>query len=210
MNVLVFWRFFQHKIESLYCTAIRLAIWCAFCGFASVSCMSGGLQNERAFAGHWSPVNINSAAKALDQKLIDSGLADDFFKTHGRFPVLVVGYVENRAPDAVTEHDMQLLSEDLAFYLRGQKNVTLLYGSPKSATVFVFSSVQDAGNYAAVLGADMMLQGSVSTQIIDGTKKYRAVRQYAVSLDLVACDSGKMLWSGIDDEVRKDIRQIKK
>ena len=162
---------------------------------------------ENSFDGIWNERDIMSASSALVSILEESGALERFFTDYGRKPRVTIGYFQNDGEEGtVSEGDICSFVSDLAIDFKRNSDMEFYYGSPRSDTVYTFTSFQDGNDYATYVGADLVFQGRIITYLANGNFK-RSGRKYRIEAELVDVETQYAFWSGTDDETFKTIRR---
>ncbi len=159
-------------------------------------------------SGRWNDTDARLTAEAMIQDCLNARWLEDFNRTAGRKPVVVVGFVKNKTSEHI---DAEPFLKDLerAFITSGQ--VRLVQGGEKREAIRAeradqqdFASPETIKKWGKEVGADFILQGTISS-IID-TYNNERVNFYQVNLELTNLETNEIVWIG-DKKIKKYVNK---
>ena len=149
-------------------------------------------------SGRWNDTDSRLVAEAMIKEAISQPWLDDYTKTKGRQPVVIVGTIANRSHEHI---NVQTFISDLERELTNSRRVTFVAGRGEreelreerrdQATYALESTQKPPGKE---FGADYLLRGTISTieDELDGTKAV----YYQVDLEMVDLTNNVKSWFG--------------
>jgi uncharacterized protein (TIGR02722 family) len=149
-------------------------------------------------SGRWNDTDSRLVAEAMIKEAISQPWLDDYTKTKGRQPVVIVGTIANRSHEHI---NVQTFISDLERELTNSRRVTFVAGKGEreelreerrdQATYALESTQKPPGKE---FGADYLLRGTISTieDELDGTKAV----YYQVDLEMVDLTNNVKSWFG--------------
>jgi len=159
-------------------------------------------------SGRWNVTDARLTAEAMIQDCLNARWLNEFNREAGRRPVVIVGFVKNKTSEHI---DAEPFLKDLerAFVTSGQ--VRLVQGGEKREAIRAeradqqdFSASETIKKWGKEVGADFMLQGTISS-IID-TYNNERVNFYQVNLELTNIETNEIVWIG-DKKIKKYVNK---
>lgn len=159
-------------------------------------------------SGRWNDTDARLTAEAMIQDCLNARWLNEFNREVGRRPVVIVGFVKNKTSEHI---DAEPFLKDLerAFVTSGQ--VRLVQGGEKREAIRAeradqqdFSASETIKKWGKEVGADFMLQGTISS-IID-TYNNERVNFYQVNLELTNIETNEIVWIG-DKKIKKYVNK---
>ena len=158
------------------------------------------------FGGGWNDTDSRLVADSMIQDCLAGNWLNDFNKTSGRSPVVIVGLVKNKTFEHISS---QVFVEDLERALLNSGKVEFVADKDARQELRDERADQEAGNTEPStiaekgheIGADFMLQGNINA-IKDPTRGKHAIF-YQVTLELVNLKTNQKKWIG-----QKEIKKI--
>lgn len=150
-------------------------------------------------SGRWNDTDARETADAMIEQVLQERWLSDFERTHqGERPVVIVGLVDNKT----SEHlDPNIFIKDIEkSFLKDRRVRVVQAGSKREqlrkdrAEQQDFASKETAKQWGKELGADFMMQGSISS-IVDEYKKDKFV-YYKINLELSDIETNEIVWIG--------------
>lgn len=195
----------KKKIVFLCC--VISAFLLASCATTSVGRVSSDTVTD--LTGFWNDTDVKIVCEDLINKCLTSPKLKGFEEKNNRLPVIMVGTIKNDS----TEHiDTSIITEKMADaiinsgiaeFVADKKEREELREEKIAQNKDGFTSEESAKALDNETGADFMLKGSVKTMVEKAGKK--TVRKYFVSVQLIDLETNKVLWKGLNEEIKKII-----
>ncbi|MBN2164939.1 MAG: penicillin-binding protein activator LpoB [Marinilabiliaceae bacterium] len=158
-------------------------------------------------SGRWNDTDSRMVAESMVNQILEGPWLSNFMKSsEGKLPVVVVGLVYNKSHEHISAETF-IKDIEKAFINSGK--VRLVQAGDKReelrkerAGQMEFASAETAKNWGKELGADLMLNGDISS-IVDEYKKEK-VTYYQVNMELSNIETNEVLWIG-DKKIKKYI-----
>lgn len=159
-------------------------------------------------SGRWN----DSDSRAVSEEMIKQLLHDNWiieYKTENsnKRPVLIVGLVKNKSHEHI---DANTFIKDIEKAIIQDGSARLVQAADKREALRAervdqqdFASGETAKNWGLELGADYMLQGTI-TSVVDTYKKEKII-YYQINLELSHLETNEIVWIG-DKKIKKYIR----
>ncbi|GET21684.1 penicillin-binding protein activator LpoB [Prolixibacter denitrificans] len=158
-------------------------------------------------SGRWNDTDSRLTAQALTEQVLNQRWLEDFERTHGRKPVVVVGLVYNKSHEHI-DTDTYIKDIERSFINSGK--VRLVQAGAKRDELRAerqdqntYASPSTAAQWARELGADFIMQGDISS-IVDSYKREKVV-YYQVNEELTNLETNEVVWMG-EKKIKKAIR----
>ena len=149
-------------------------------------------------SGNWNDTDSRVVAEAMTNDLLSQTWYNESFSAPNALPRIIVGVVRNKSHEHI---DTNTFTKDIERNLILSGVVELVASAEGRKTIRIERTQQDL--YASAetrkalgqeLGADLILQGAIST-IIDANADTQA-RFYQVDLELIDIETTRKLWLG--------------
>ncbi len=159
-------------------------------------------------SGRWN----DSDSRAVSEEMIKQLLHDNWiieYKTENsnKRPVLIVGLVKNKSHEHI---DANTFIKDIEKAIIQDGSARLVQAADKREALRAervdqqdFASGETAKNWGLELGADYMLQGTI-TSVVDTYKKEKII-YYQINLELSHLETNEIVWIG-GKKIKKYIR----
>jgi len=159
-------------------------------------------------SGRWN----DSDSRMVAEEMINQLLHDQwirFYKTKNpnKRPILIVGLIRNRSHEHI---DANTFIKDIEKAIIQDASARLVQAGAKREALRQermdqqnFASSETAKNWGLELGADYMLQGTI-TSIVDTYKKEKIV-YYQINLELSHLETNEIVWIG-EKKIKKYIK----
>lgn len=158
-------------------------------------------------SGRWNDTDSRLTAQALTEQVLNQRWLDDFERTHGRKPVVVVGLVYNKSHEHI-DTDTYIKDIEMSFINSGM--VRLVQAGEKREELRAerqdqntYASPSTAAKWGRELGADFIMQGDISS-IVDSYKREKVV-YYQVNEELTNLETNEVVWMG-EKKIKKVVR----
>ncbi len=179
---------------------IALALTMLFllaCG-PSVKVTRTSIDTTTDLSGRWNDTDAKLVAQEMVSDVLSRAWYDEFLKSQGRSPVVIVGTIRNLS----TEHiETETFISDIERELINSGKVKFVASKDERAEVRderldqqTQSSEETAKRLYEETGADFMLQGSIKT-IIDKVDNLEA-KFYQTDLQLIQLENNEKVWIG--------------
>lgn len=159
--------------------------------------------------GTWNDTDVSIVCKTLLEECISSARLDNFRAEKGRLPVITIGSFKNQS----SEHlDTSIITTKMrnAMINSGKIEFIATRDAKEETRAEIldqmeFAKVSQQKSYAHEDAADFMMQGAVKSIVQESGKKQ--LRVYYVSAELVDIESGKIVWTGENSEIKKLVKK---
>ena len=156
-------------------------------------------------SGRWNDTDSKMVADEMVKQVLDGPWLNNFMKSSdGKLPVVVVGLVYNKSHEHIASETF-IKDVEKAFINSGK--VRLVQAGDKReelrkerAGQMEFASAETTKKWGQELGADMMMNGDISS-IVDEYKKEKVI-YYQVNLELSNVETNEVVWIG-DKKIKK-------
>jgi len=159
-------------------------------------------------SGRWN----DSDSRAVSEEIIKQLLHDNWINEYSsenpnERPVLIVGLVKNKSHEHI---DANTFIKDIEKAIIQDGSARLVQAADKREALRTervdqqdFASSETAKNWGLELGADFMLQGTISS-VVDAYKKEKVI-YYQINLELSHLETNEIVWIG-EKKIKKYIR----
>jgi uncharacterized protein (TIGR02722 family) len=186
----------QNKRPVLFSLALGVLLIASGCSSTKVSRVDTAAVTD--LSGRWNDTDSRMVAETMIKEAVSQPWLDNYTKTHGRAPVVLLGTIANRSHEHI---DIQTFISDLERELTNSQRVTFVAGrgerdeireERRDQAVHALESTQKVPGKE--FGADYMLRGTISTieDELDGTKAVF----YQVDLEMVDLTTNVKSWFG--------------
>jgi hypothetical protein len=162
--------------------------------------------------GEWSMNDVDAVCADLISQFLESPRLARFEATNGRLPVIRVGNFKNASNEPV---ETSIISKRMQVQILNSGKAEFVADAGVSDELRAeateqqsWSSENTAAALAEETGADFLLTGAVKTII--QTADNRQTRAYDVTADATDITTHRIIWSGENNKVRKQIVRAKK
>ena len=149
-------------------------------------------------SGNWNDTDSRMVAEGITEDLLNHGWYNNLYSQSGEVPSIIVGRVRNKSHDHI---DTDTFIKDIERSLINSGMVDLVASSGQRSEIRderaqqdLYSSSESRKAMGEELGADVMLQGSISS-ILDANSDTQA-RFFQVDLELIEIETTRKLWLG--------------
>ncbi|MDY6800974.1 MAG: penicillin-binding protein activator LpoB [Bacteroidota bacterium] len=159
-------------------------------------------------SGRWNDTDSRMVAEEMINQLLHDQWID-FYKTKNpnKRPILIVGLIKNKSHEHI---DANTFIKDIERAIIQDASARLVQAGAKRDALRQermdqqnFASSETAKNWGIELGADYMLQGTI-TSIVDTYKKEKIV-YYQINLELSHLETNEIVWMG-EKKIKKYIK----
>jgi penicillin-binding protein activator len=160
-------------------------------------------------SGNWNDTDSKLVADEMVNQILQGPWIENYMKASGgKQPVVVVGLIYNKS----TEHiNSETFIKDIEKTFINSGKVKLVQAGAKReelrserAGQMEFASAETAKKWGLEIGADIMLNGDISS-IVDEYKREK-VNYYQVNMELSNVETNEILWIG-DKKIKKYIKK---
>lgn len=155
-------------------------------------------------SGRWNDTDARSVANALTGQIISAAWVEDYVSSNKKKPIVVVGNIKNKSHEHI---DKATFIKHIEKALINSPKVRLVQGGNKRDDIRLerldqgeFASEESAKMWGEEIGADFILQGTISS-IVDKVKKKKVVF-YQITFELSNLETNEKVWMG-DHEIKK-------
>jgi len=195
------------KNKIVFFLSIASVFVLASCATTNVGRVSSDTVTD--LTGFWNDTDVKIVCNDLIEKCLSSPKVKGFEEKNNRLPVVIVGTFKNDS----TEHiDTSIITEKIADaiinsgiadFVADKREREELREEKIAQNKEGFTSEESAKAIDNETGADFMLKGSVKTMVEKAGNK--TVRRYYVSAQLIDLETNKVLWKGLNEEIKKII-----
>ena len=157
-------------------------------------------------SGRWNDTDSRLVSEAMIEQALSGLWVSDYKQKAGEAPKIVVGLIQNKTHEHI---ETETFVKDLERACINSGKVRIIQGRDKRdeirderASQKDFASIETQKRWGKELGADFILQGTISS-IVDQYKKHKTVF-YQVDLELTDIETGEKKWIG-NKKIKKDI-----
>lgn len=155
-------------------------------------------------SGRWNETDARLVANEMVTDMLSRPWLEEFVEAHAERPVIVVGLIENKTHEHIeTETYIKNIEREI---LNSGKVRLVTAGAKREdlrrerADQNEFASKETAKNWGKELGADFILQGTM-TSIVDSNPKTKVVF-YQTNLELTNVETNEIVWIG-EKQIKK-------
>ncbi len=159
--------------------------------------------------GTWNDTDVTIVCNSLIKECLENPRLDAFAKNNGRLPVMTVGTFKNMS----SEHlDTSLITAKMRTAMINSGKVDFI--ADRSAKQDTRAEIADQMQFAkedqqkAIAqedAADFMIQGSVKSIVQESGKNQ--LRVYYVDAELIDIETGRIVWTGENSEIKKVVKK---
>ncbi len=150
-------------------------------------------------SGRWNDTDSRLAADDLTQQVLNHSWINEYrAKNNGKRPILIVGLIHNKSHEHI---DAQTFIKDIERAIIKDGSARLVQAGSKREALRAeraeqqdFASGETAKQWGLELGADYMLQGTI-TSIVDAYRKEKII-YYQINLELAHLETNEIVWIG--------------
>jgi len=149
-------------------------------------------------SGRWNDTDSRQVAEAMVKEALAYPWLDNYTRTKGRQPVVVVGTIVNRSHEHIntqtfiTDLERELTNSQKVMFVAGKGEREEIREERREQAVHAREDTQKSPGKE--IGADFMMKGNIST-ILDEADGVKAVF-YQVDLELVDLENNVKTWFG--------------
>jgi hypothetical protein len=159
-------------------------------------------------SGRWNDSDSRSVStEIINQLLHDKWINDFSTENDNKRPVLIVGLVKNKSHEHI---DANTFIKDIERAIVKDGSARLVQAGDKRDDLRNerveqqdYSSTETAKNWGLELGADYILQGTISS-IVDSNKKEKII-YYQINLELSHLETNEIVWIG-EKKIKKYVK----
>lgn len=184
-----------------------LFVSCASIGSGTVKRVSSDTQID--LTGDWNENDVAIVCTSLVDECLDSQRLNRFEIENNRLPVFVLGTFRNDSDEHI---DTSIIKKKMQNALINSGRADFVADSSQKVETrreimdqMAWANYDQAKTIANEDAADFMLQGSVKTIVQKSGKQ--SVRTYYVYCELVDIETGRIIWTGENDEIKKVVQE---
>lgn len=192
---------------SLFLCICALCMILASCATSGVSRVDAGTQID--LTGEWNDTDVNIVCTSLLNECLASPRLDRFEITNGRLPLVLVGTFRNESDEHI---DTSIITAKMQNAIINSGRADFMASNSQRQETraeimnqMAWSNADQAKTIANEDAADFMLQGTVKTIVQKSGKT--TVRTYFVYCEMVDIESGRIIWTGENSEIKKVIQE---
>jgi PBP1b-binding outer membrane lipoprotein LpoB len=192
---------------------MKIALVVSMASVSLIICASGprvshlDTADDTDLTGYWSMNDVDAVCADLIGQFLESPSVARFEAANGRLPVIRVGTFKNASSEPI---DTSIVSKRMQVQILNSGKAEFVADSGVSDELRAEATDQQrhaAEDSAAALdeetGADFLLTGAVKTII--QTAGNQQTRSYDVTADATNVTTHRIIWSGENDRVRKQV-----
>ena len=164
------------------------------------------LQND--YSESWTDGDLKHVAESLIQDCINSTGINNYINARGEVPQVIIGPIANQTGEHI---DTSKLARRLQTSIINSGAMKVV-SAPEHLASYS-ENVEDDYYYACEklkesalqLGADFILQGSVTSRIEN--KDNRQICTFLIDMEILDLQNDKVLWQGINDDIKKSVKK---
>lgn len=196
-------------MKKIQCITVFAAIGLLFSSCAITTVYRVDSSTQADISGYWNDTDVKIVCTALIEDCINSPRIERFSQENKRLPVFIVGRFKNDSSEHI---DTSIITKKMQTAILNSGKAEFVADSASREEVRAERDDQNMGNAseesAKALGnetaADFLLQGSVKSIVQKAGKK--TVRAYQVSADLINIETNRIIWSGVNEDIKKIIK----
>ena len=160
-------------------------------------------------SGEWNETDVQIVSESLIADCLNSASLMRFGLDHGgRLPVIKVGTFKNQSQEHIdtsiitTKLRNAVINSGRAQFVADSSSINEVRSEKESQQEW--ASWDSAKSLANETAADFMLQGSIKTIVQKNGKT--TVRMYFVYAELVDIETGSIVWTGENEEIKKVVK----
>lgn len=155
--------------------------------------------------GNWNDIDVGIVSDSLVSDALDTLYAMNIRKMHAGLPLIVVGKFQNQSDEHL---DTSILTSKMRNAIIKSGRADFLASSANRENLraeridqMSWADESQAKSIANEDAADYMIQGSIKTIVQKSGNK--SVRTYFVYAELVDIETGRIVWTGENSEIKK-------
>lgn len=171
----------------------------------TVSRVQTGTATE--LSGKWNEIDVDIVCKSLLSDMFESARYKEYSESLGERPLIRVGSFRNQSDEhidtAIVTSRMQnvIFNSGLADFVVDRSYLDDLHEEQDYG--LDYSTYDEAASVGNESAPDLLLQGSIRTIVQKSGKN--EVRTYYVSAQLTDVETGRLIWSGENSEISKEV-----
>ncbi len=160
-------------------------------------------------SGEWNETDVQIVSDTLISDCLNSITLARFGLDHnGRLPVIKIGTFRNQSQEHIdtsiitTKLRNAIINSGRAQFVASSSDINEIRSEKESQQEW--ASWDSAKSLANEMAADFMLQGSIKTIVQKNGKT--SVRSYYVYAELVNIETGAIVWTGENEEIKKVVK----
>ena len=159
-------------------------------------------------SGEWNETDVQIVSDTLISDCLNSVYLSRFGIDNGRLPVIKVGTFKNQSHEHIdtsiitTKMRNAIINSGRAQFVADSSAIDEVRSEKESQQEW--ASWDSAKSLANETAADFMLQGSIKTIVQKNGKT--TIRTYYVYAELVDIETGRIVWTGENEEIKKVIK----
>jgi uncharacterized protein (TIGR02722 family) len=161
-------------------------------------------------SGSWNDTDAKFVAEEMISDVISKPWLDQFNRSEGKPPVVIVGRVRNETMEHI---DTEVFTKEMERVFVNTGKVTMVADSrereqirDERADQQVYASYETTKKMAMELGADFMLIGNINSIVEEAVSGKQAAVFYTVNLELVNVETNQKVWIG-NKKIKKIIER---
>lgn len=190
----------------LFSLTLLLAIACS--PSQKVTRVDPGTQTD--LSGGWNDTDARLVAEDMISDVVSKPWLDQFNRSEGKPPVLIVGRVRNETMEHI---DTEVFTKEMERVFVNTGKVTMVADSrereqirDERADQQQYASFETTKKMAMELGADFMLIGNINSIVEESVSGKEAAVFYTVNLELVNVETNQKVWIG-NKKIKKIIER---
>jgi len=159
-------------------------------------------------SGRWNDTDSRTVSEEMIKQLLHDKWIENYSVTNpDKKPILIVGLVKNKSHEHI---DANTFIRDIEKAIVNDGSARLVQAGDKREALRnervdqqSFSSSETAKNWGLELGADFMLQGTISS-IVDTYKKEKII-YYQINFELSDLETNEIVWIG-EKKIKKYVK----
>lgn len=193
--------------KSAYILFLTSILLLSSCASSSVRRVDSDTQID--LTGDWNDTDVDIVCSSLIDECLSSPTLERFEIANGRLPLIVVGSFRNESDEHI---DTSIITRKLQNAIIESGRADFMASNDQRQETrealmdqLAWSAADKAKTIANEDAADFMLQGSVNSIVQRSGRS--SVRTYYVFAELIDIESGRIIWTGENDEIKKVVKQ---
>ncbi|MCQ2398715.1 MAG: penicillin-binding protein activator LpoB [Sphaerochaetaceae bacterium] len=188
--------------------ASLLIVSAFFCASCSTTVKRVAAEDVKDLSGYWNDIDVQTVCSKIINECLSSPFFTKFKVSNSRNPLIKVGQFRNQSSEHIdtsiitTKFRNAVINSGQADFVASKEDVQEL--REERLDQQDWASWETAKKLAEESAADFMLQGSVKTIIQQNRNK--SYRTYYVYAELVDIESGKIVWVGENEDIKKFVK----
>lgn len=195
------------KKNLVFVVIVSLLILLISCASTTVSRVSADTTID--LTGEWNENDVAIVCSSLLNDCLSSPRLNKFEFEHDRLPLIILGTFKNDSDEHI---DTSIITKKMQNAIINSGMADFMASSEQRAETRqeildqqAWSNYDQAKTIANEDAADFMLQGTVKTIVQKNGKQ--SVRTYFVYCELVDIETGRIIWTGENNEIKKVIQE---